>query len=161
LSANRKPRVTDDSPAFWARVMLVPFTVSFVGREDRDLRPALEYDPSHQAAILAWIVAGAVRYYRHGLAAPDSVRAATSAYEQECDPLADFLTDACEVDPAAEVAASELFDHYRRWADRQGLTERDRERMNATRFGNTMSGRFKYAKRNTGKVYLGIARVIE
>ncbi|MEX2662443.1 MAG: phage/plasmid primase, P4 family [Vicinamibacterales bacterium] len=154
LSANRKPRVTDDSPAFWARVMLVPFTVSFVGREDRDLRPALEHDPGNQSAILAWIVAGAVRYYQRGLDAPDTVRAATTAYEQECDPLADFLADACELDSHAEIGAADIYRHYQRWAGGQGLAER--ERLSMTAFGLRMGTRFNREHTRAGKVYLGI-----
>src|SRR5690606_7796391 len=79
LAANREPRVTDDSPAFWARVRLVPFPVSFLGRENRDLRPALEHEPDHQAAILTWLVEGAVRYAREGLTPPAAIRQATAA----------------------------------------------------------------------------------
>ena len=109
LSANRKPRVTDDSVAFWARVMLVPFAVSFAGREDRDLRPTLEHDPAHQAAILAWVVAGAVRYHRDGIEPPGTVRTATAEYERECDPLGDFFADACDTtNTEAEIGAADL-----------------------------------------------------
>jgi putative DNA primase/helicase len=156
LSANRKPRVTDDSPAFWARVMLIPFTVSFAGRENRNLRPTLEHEPEHQAAILAWNVAAAVRYYQHGLEPPDAVLAATSDYKEECDPLAEFMAEACELDPPAEVGAGELFEHYRRWAERQGLTER--ERLTATGFGRLATARFAWDRRRDGKVYFGVSR---
>jgi phage/plasmid-associated DNA primase len=78
LVCNKKPQVTDDSRAFWARVRLVPFTESFVGREDRLRRPALTNDPRHQRAVLAWIVRGAMRYHAEGLPAlPGAVRDAT------------------------------------------------------------------------------------
>lgn len=157
LSANRKPRVTDDSPAFWARVMLVPFPVSFAGREDRDLRPALETDPEHQAAILAWLVRGAVRYAEHGLDAPETVRTATQEYERESDPLDEFLTDACRQTTDAEVGAATLFQHYRAWADTHGLSDRD-ERLSATAFGRRMSARFSSLRRRGGRVYLGVER---
>ena len=154
LAANRKPRVTDDSPAFWARVMLIPFAVSFLGREDRDLRPALEQDPEHQTAILTWIVQGAERYHSLGLEPPDVVTTATTAYAEECDPLADFLTTACEQSPEAEVAASMLFKHYAAWAEQNGLTTR--ERLSATMFGRKMTDRFKSDKTMVGKVYFGV-----
>lgn len=156
LAANRKPRVDDDSPAFWARVMLIDFPVSFAGREDRALRPALEHDPAHQAAILAWLVAGAVRHARDGLDAPDAVRRATAAYRAESDPLAEFLDEATERDPDAEIAASDLYTHYRQWADRHGLTER--ERLGAIVFGRTVAARFERQHTRAGKVYRGLAR---
>lgn len=155
LAANRKPRVTDDSPAFWARVMLVPFSVSFAGREDRNLRPALEQERAHQAAILAWIIRGAARYHEHGLEPPASVTDATALYEQECDPLADFLADACDVATGAEIGAADLFAHFKQWAERQGLT--DRERLSATAFGRRISERFPHTRGRRGKAYQGLA----
>lgn len=156
LSANRKPRVTDDSPAFWARVMLVPFPVSFAGREDRDLRPALEHDPDHQRAILAWLVAGAVRYYRDGLRPPGIVARATTEYQQESDPLADFLAEACAADADSEIGAAEFYSHYRGWADRHGLA--DRERLSARAFGERAAARFTRVDGRRGRVYRGIGR---
>ncbi len=99
LSCNQKPRVTDESPAFWARVLRVPFSVSFAGREDRDLRPTLQCEPTHRAAALTWLVVGAVRYHARGLHPPAVVRDATRDYESENDPLADFITEAIDTDP--------------------------------------------------------------
>jgi putative DNA primase/helicase len=159
LACNKKPRTTDDTAAFWARVLMVPFTVSFVGKEDRSLRPALVGDPVHQAAVLAWIVRGAVRYYAEGLPEPPSaVRAATHAYRQECDPLAAFVDEACDLNASAQVGARELFEHYARWANDQHYTEK--ERLSATMFGRLVGYRFDSQKdpRTGVKHYRGIAR---
>lgn len=156
LSANKKPTVTDDTDAFWARVLLVPFTESFVGREDRNLRPTLEHDPAHQAAILAWLVAGAVRYAAEGLEPPATVQAATRAYAEESDILAEFIAEACERMPAAVVRAAELYAHYRTWASHQGY--QDRETLTATAFGRRMGAKFAKRHAETGVVYAGIAR---
>lgn len=159
LACNKKPRVTDDSPAFWARVVMIPFTVSFAGREDRDLRPTLEHDSHHQAAVLAWIVRGAVRYHAEGLSEPPAVvRAATAAYREDSDPLAAFLDEVCELEPVAEVGANELYEHYVRWADGQHFIVG--ERLSATMFGRLMGAKFESQKdRKTGvKHYRGIAR---
>lgn len=156
LTANRKPRVSDDSPAFWARVMLIPFTQSFVGREDRTLRPALEQDPAHQAAVLAWIVRGAAYYATEGLHSPAAITAATDAYQSESDPLAEFLTEACEADPAAEVAAADLYAHYTTWARLQG--ESDRDLLTQTMFGRLLGSRLSHRKIGVRKHYIGIAR---
>lgn len=156
LSANRKPRVNDDSPAFWARVLTVPFPVSFVGREDRDLRPTLEHDPAHQSAVLAWLVRGAVRYHAEGLQPPTAITAATSDYQDESDVLADFCAEALGHEPESEVRASDLYLHYCDWARSHHIS--DRERMTATMFGRRMTERFKPVKRSSGKVYLDVAR---
>ncbi len=156
LSCNKRPRVTDDTAAFWARVVLIPFTVSFLGREDRGLRPALVQEPRHQAAILAWIVRGAMRYYREGLTVPQEIRAATLEFERDNDPLADFLDEACECEVEAEIGATELFDHYKHWAEKHGMTER--ERLSSTMFGKKVTDRFTKTRKSFGMVYKGLAR---
>lgn len=154
LSANRKPRVSDDSPAFWARVLTVQFPRSFVGRENRDLRPTLAHDPTHQVAVLAWLVRGAVRYYAEGLYPPASVTAATAQYQEESDPLAEFCGVGTAREPDSEVRAADLYAHYCDWARRQGFS--DRERLTATMFGRLMGRRFTTKRANTGKVYLDV-----
>ncbi len=99
LFCNRKPRVTDDTVAFWSRVLLLPFVVSFAGRENHTLRPKLTQDPTHQAAVLAWIVRGAVRYLSSGLGKrPEAVIEATKAYRDDQDVLGPFLEQACALD---------------------------------------------------------------
>jgi putative DNA primase/helicase len=158
LFCNRKPRVTDDTVAFWSRVFLLPFVVSFAGREDHTLRPKLTQDPTHQAAILAWIVRGAVGYLSNGLGKPpETVIEATKAYRDDQDLLGPFLEQACALEATSETGASDLYEHYIKWADRQHLTTK--ERLTATMFGRTLSGRFKNRKeRITGvKLYLGIS----
>lgn len=156
LCANRKPRVDDDSAAFWRRVMLIPFTQSFIGREDRNLRPALEEDPAHQAAILRWIVAGAVRYCAQGLTPPPEVADATGDYQREADPLGEWLAACIEEDPGSEIRAGEAYECYTDWAKGHGLKER--EYLSATAFGRRMGGRFKYRHAQGVKRYLDIAR---
>ena len=156
LAANKKPRVTDDSPAFWARVLTIPFVTSFVGREDRNLRPTLEHELEHQAAVLAWVVRGAARYAASGLNAPDAITAATGDYERESDPLSEFYAEAIDFDPQAEIQASELFDHYKAWAHRHGLT--DRERLGARAFGQRVAAEFKSRRLHGSRFYVGLSR---
>jgi putative DNA primase/helicase len=158
LFCNKKPRVTDDTGAFWSRVVLLPFTVSFIGKEDHTLRPKLTQEPTHQAAVLAWIVRGAVRYFVDGLGhRPQAVLEATKDYRDDQDVLGPFLEQACELAPAAESGASDLYEHYLKWADRQHLTTK--ERLTASMFGRIVGGKFKSRKdRITGvRLYAGIA----
>jgi hypothetical protein len=66
------------------------------------------------------------------------------------------MEQACDLDSDSETGASDLYEIYARWADRQHLTTK--ERMTATKFGRIVSGRFKSRKdRITGvKLYSGI-----
>lgn len=152
LSVNHKPVVRDDSHGFWRRIRLIPFVRRF------EVNPTLADELKAEApGILAWAVRGCLAWQEHGLSPPDVVVTATRDYETDSDPLAGFLADACDLDPAAAVGASDLFAHYRAWADRHALSER--ERLTATGFGRKVSERFeKRRDRMTGVVYHGIGR---
>ena len=150
LSVNHKPVVRDDSLGFWRRIRLIPFTERF------DVNPSLADNLETEASgILAWCVAGCLAWQRDGLHPPAVVTEATRAYEEDSDPLAAFLDEACDRDPEATVGARQLFEHYRVWAEQHGLG--DRERLSATMFGRKMSERLTATKGRGGKVYFGLS----
>src|SRR5205085_12782 len=106
------------------------------------------------SGILAWAVRGCLLWQQDGLQAPAIVSNATREYAEDSDVLHPFLTEACELVPSAEIRAGELYAHYRQWADRQGL--RDRERFTATAFGRRMAARFERGVDAKGcRVYRG------
>jgi len=151
LSVNHKPIVRDDSFGFWRRLRLIPFLRVFpvnAGLAD-DLR-------AEAAGILTWCVRGCLEWQRDGLQPPAVVLEATREYETDSDVLAGFLEEGCDRDPDAQVRASDLFEHYKRWADTHGLT--DRERLSATLFGRKAAERLQRSKTRTGWVYFGVAR---
>jgi putative DNA primase/helicase len=151
LSVNHKPVIKDDSHGFWRRLRLIPFLQRF------EVNPNLADELRAEAnGILAWAVRGCVAWQRDGLQLPALVRDATSEYERDSDPLAAFLAEACELDADAELRASEAFDHYKRWAESHGLTER--ERLSATKFGIKLGERFEGQHSRDGKLYKGLAR---
>jgi putative DNA primase/helicase len=86
---------------------------------------------------------------------PAIVTEATREYEQDSDPLAAFLAEACELEPTAEVGAKDLFEHYKHWTEQHGLTER--ERLTSTMFGRKMAERFERTD-GARRTYRGIAR---
>jgi len=142
LACNDLPTVTDDSSAFWARVIVLPFRRSFLGKEDTSLRPKLSNDPSHRRAILAWLIKGAIDYYRDGLGQmPSSIETATKAFRDIAWPLTPFVTEDCIVDPELEVSVSDFNQGYQRFCDQQGVGA-DR-RLGWKRVLKLMEARFK------------------
>lgn len=151
LSLNHKPIVRDDSYGFWRRIRLIPFTQVFGNN------PTLADELMAEASgVLAWAVRGCLEWQRIGLQPPAIIVSATAEYETDSDPLAAFLAEACEEAEGSEIRASELYAHYTAWADRNGLSQR--ERLKSTSFGRKLSARFRKQHTATGKVYLGIAR---
>ncbi len=149
LASNLKPTVKDESEGFWRRVHLIPFTQSFIGREDKTLKQRLR---DEAPGILAWAVRGCLEWQAHGLNPPPAVLAATKTYREESDPLAAFFADRCVF--VGNVQASVLYGAYKQWAEQCGF--KHKEYLTLTAFGRLIKKRFNVAEgRHT--TYLGVA----
>lgn len=136
FSTNHKPQFRDATEGLWRRLHLVHWKQIFTGeRMDRTLELQLL---SEQEGILAWAVAGAVQYYRQGLAAPEAVLSAVEEYREVVDPLSGFLTgEVYTFEPGERVPFKEVHAAYVDWlpegkpwslqALRQALEERGAE----------------------------------
>lgn len=113
MLTNDLPKVDADATAVWARMRVVPFDVSFIGREDHGLEQRLELN---HAAILAWAVLGLAAYQDDGLAAPQAVMAKTESYRADNDEVQQFITECCVMNPNARVTRSELHHAFMEWA---------------------------------------------
>lgn len=113
MLTNDLPKVNAGSKAVWARVRVVPFRVSFEGREDHDLEPRI-----HRAlpAVLSWAVAGLRSYKDFGLAAPVEVLTAGEEYRAESDTFTDFLEEKCTLGPNEYVTSNDMATAYSVWA---------------------------------------------
>ena len=112
LATNDKPRVHGTDRGIWRRIRLVPFTVNFEGREDKQLSQKLEQE---LPGILNWAVAGCMDWQKAGLAPPTEVEAATQAYREEMDVLADFIDERCVVGIGEMATKSVLYQAYVDW----------------------------------------------
>jgi len=156
LAVNHRPIVNDDSTGFWRKIRLIPFTQSFKGRADPNLKDALR--PEY-AGILTWMVDGCLEWQRRGLDPPQSVRAATEQYREESDPIAAFLRDGCVIGEDFTARAGQLYVAYRKWAQGQGLKEK--EELSNARFGRLLTQRFPKDTDKQGIFYRGIGLVVD
>lgn len=117
LATNYKPKVKGTDDGFWRRVRLVPFEVSFQGREDKGLLAALR---SELSGILNWAVDGCIEWHIGGLGTAGAVASATKEYREESDSIAEFIRDCCVVNPDAEISSSRLYSVYHEWAEDHG-----------------------------------------
>lgn len=114
MLTNHLPSVDPRAQAVWARMRVVPFDVSFEGREDLTLEMDLE---TQLEAILAWAVEGLRQYRADGrLVTPERVKATTERYRDENDVLTRFISEECVLIDSGEVRKSDLADAYSRWA---------------------------------------------
>lgn len=133
-ASNHLPVISDVDDAIWERVAPVDFPYKFVSgkpksgtnqrRGDKGLRDRLAENP--QAAVLTWLIEGAVQSYRGMPPKPESVLKAWRAWRGDADPVLGFVRDRLRKDRHSVVAASDLyaeFGHYleargqQRWSD--------------------------------------------
>lgn len=133
LNTNHAPTVTDTGDGAWRRLARCEFPYRFrapgqpIEREndregDEGLKRALDTEEARKAA-LAWIVAGAVRWYENEQTMPldpESVERAKAKWREDSDDILRFIGETCELDAGRWVVASELFTAYQGWAQANG-----------------------------------------
>lgn len=148
LITNHRPKVDGDSEAIWRRLREIPFEISFIGREDRDLEQKLE---AELPGILAWAIRGCCTWRTDGLGTCAAVERATREYRTDEDVLGAFIADHCNltgyVTPADFRAAYET--HCRELGEKP---------LAASALGRRLKQRhITKAERDKTTVYLGIS----
>lgn len=135
MITNHLPRVSGDDPALWARLRVVPFDVVIPEAEQiKEFDRQLADDAD---AILAWALAGWQSYNDlGGLADPEAVRSATSAYKAGSDSVGAFIETACVVNPNLRVKVSEVAEAYDAWCRSEGI-----EAIGKREFGEALDRR--------------------
>jgi len=124
LSCNDMPVIRDTDAAMWRRLLTVPFEHTIPeAQRDPAVKAELTNPKASGPAILAWMVAGAVDWYMHGLVIPEAVQSATRTQQGAMDRLAEFLDAVCVRSPGATVTREALYRAYREWAEGAGLRE--------------------------------------
>lgn len=157
LLTNHKPSVNDNDFAFWERVCLIPFPLSFVTRKpaqdnerpaDINLREKLL---TEESGVLAWLVRGFISWQKRGFDPPPEVIDATKEYRKDEDIIDHFITECCYTDPSAETSAKDLYTAFKKWWEENV----SRKSISQKRFGGMMTKKFKRQKSGV-YMYLGI-----
>lgn len=114
LATNNKPLIRGTDKAIWDRIVLIPFQVRIPEEKQDKKLPAKLH--AELAGIMAWAVRGCLEWQKAGLDAPEAVCKATGAYQEEMDPLHDFLEECCVLEPTAWVLSASLRTAYEAWA---------------------------------------------
>src|SRR5262249_1609793 len=123
---NHRPRIKCVDQAIARRLRLVPFAVSFIGREDKDLVQTLQ---AEAPGVLAWLVGGCLAWQAEGLPDVAAVRDATKAYLRDEDTLGQFFDAEVVFESTARITRKELRGRYVQWAE-----ERDERPVGAKTF---------------------------
>lgn len=149
VASNSRPLVREQGPAFWARVSLLPWDVSWLGREDLNLGTKLLAEAS---GVLRLLLAGCAEWRQHGLVEPASVAVAGDEYRSSQDTLGAFLSDRLEPHDDGFVPRADLYRMYQMWASLNG----EPFTLSARVFYRKLDERqFQLLKRNGTRGYLG------
>jgi len=159
LMTNTQPEAPANDKAFWERLHLIPFTISFVNRDPQEpyeRRAITDLDQQIRAeapGVLAWLVRGCLLYQQQGLNPPLEITAATEEYRRGEDVLADFIDECCIREDGAKEKANVLYKRYVTWYH-DNIGEKERT---GTWFGKQLKQKFKKTKVNGCVTYHGIA----
>jgi putative DNA primase/helicase len=117
MSTNNKPVIRETSNAIWSRLRLVPFEVSFEGREDRQLIDKLKNELSE---IFSWMVAGFSVWQSEGLEAPERIKELCKEYRASEDTIQIFIDECCFINSQVSSPAKNIYDAFVTWAERNG-----------------------------------------
>jgi putative DNA primase/helicase len=132
LVTNHKPRVRGTDHAVWRRLRLIPFVTRFWDPdadetgppELKQVKQLAEKLDRERPGILAWMVRGASTRLQEGLKCPTEVKEATAQYRTSEDVFADFLENACVLDPDGCERFSNLLDAFRKWSGNRRMSSK-------------------------------------
>jgi putative DNA primase/helicase len=110
IAGNTLPNFGSHTPAMVTRLVIAPFDVSFVGREDRDLTDRLLLE---LPGIMLWALEGLDRLRMVGdFVEPDISKAAKTRLIFLSNPIHGFAEERCVISVGALVTKSVLYDAY-------------------------------------------------
>lgn len=128
LETNTPPVADAADKAFWYRVRLIRFPLSFVPDPVTDNERPEEKGLSGRLlaeaeGVLAWLVEGCREYIAAGyrLDDPASVMVGVETYRRSQDMLADFIEECCVESQQSSVGATALYDAFCMWCRFMGL----------------------------------------
>lgn len=132
MTANELARLPDPSGAMCSRMVVIPTTVSFVGREDTTLKRRIK---AEAAGILHWALFGLRSLCKVGkFIMPSEGEMMVEKMRRMAAPVQAFLQDGCVTGRGHGSLASVLYKDYKAWAEYHGHSDR----LTLERFGSML-----------------------
>ncbi len=134
LSSNHPINANPDDDAVWGRMAVLEFPHCFLGKEDKSLKQKMK-SPNMQKAILAWAVAGAMRWYALGSAGlPELPQGAAlkDAQRAQLDNVQIWLEERCLVGGDGFTPNWLLYSSYGSWCTLNGVEPKKQKSFSQT-----------------------------
>lgn len=115
IAGNHIPRLFDDSGALASRLIVMPFNVSFYGRENIELYRQLATEIE---GIAAWSLLGLARLRQNGrFTLPEASIAETEFIAEAYSPLKSFVAEVCCIGKDnGKLPSPDVYASYKAWA---------------------------------------------
>lgn len=137
INTNYLPNITDMTVFESGRIKIIPFQRHFSEAEQDKSLKALFSQSENLSGILNWCVEGYRKFKERGLAVPEAVNSATTAYRKESDRMGQFVEAWLEEGETYEVRTSAVYRVYNSWCAENGFNAE-----NAKNFNAALSSRF-------------------
>lgn len=114
LVSNHKPIVEDQSEGMWDRLLPVRHLGNFNAERADPL-----FDQKSEAELSGFLnkcIAGALRFQQRGLRVPEAIRKEQKAYRSAQDPMSDFFSEHCVIEPDARWPRPEAYNAWKQYA---------------------------------------------
>jgi putative DNA primase/helicase len=118
IAVNELPRLPDASVSLRAKMVVIPYSVTFEGKEDFNLSERLL---AEVPGITNWALAGLVDLRQTGrLLQPKAGDEIMTEFVRLSSPLAGFIEDCCDVGPDKSEATTAIFTAWSMWCRDNG-----------------------------------------
>lgn len=153
IYGNHKPTLANVTVALTSRIKIVPFPVSFAGREEKGLNEALREEAGF---VLSWLIEGHKAWLEDGLPECEAVAGESKQYLADQSTVSAWMDECLEMveddgRPRSEwPSAKQLYDNYVVW--KRGRGERE---VTMVRWSEAVQRRLEKVQTRHGNVYVG------
>lgn len=109
LVMNPPPILDEQDKAVSRRLHYIRYLIDFSGREDKELKKKLQYEAE---GILAWLVEGAIVYYKNGIKPTVAVVSAVNDLFADSDPLYGFIDANIDLKEGEVLTSTALYESF-------------------------------------------------
>jgi putative DNA primase/helicase len=127
--SNELPKLGDASTAIVGRIVLLPLSRSWLGKEDHGLERKLQAELS---GILNWSLAGLQRLTidnGNRFTRLASAEEAITVMRDLASPVMAFIREKCETGPDKQVEVDVFYEAYRNWCDSNGHVKASKQTL--------------------------------
>lgn len=156
LSANPAVNADPDDDAVWYRIHIAHFPNSKAGKEDTTLKFKMKSE-AVQKGVLAWAVAGAIRWYKEGLRPLQSQIDIKTQQRNDLDHISEWITQNCV--QGGFTSNDDLYTNYAAWCKENGVIPKMQKGLTQSLLRKNYTSVQKWVSGKNKRCVMGISLV--